>query len=231
MSKLDLPGAKDGESRLPSRASSTKERRSSGSRVGSKQVQHTGPNCRHLLRNGAYCVAASPSASVPVDAVLGHRLVGLYFSGSWCPPCRMFTPLLSEAYTKIRDYYGDRAIEIVLVPRDKTRAEWLEYASSMPWISLAFNHPVTFQLKAMFDVTQLPQLVIVTREGGLVCENARGGKTGFGFGREHLDAYVKLSQAAGIPLEARRRDPDPGQSDAEDDDDDADSSASMGSAI
>jgi len=30
--------------------------------------------------------------------VQGQTVIGLYFSADWCPPCRHFTPLLTNLY-------------------------------------------------------------------------------------------------------------------------------------
>ena len=34
------------------------------------------------------------------SALAGRRFIGLYFSASWCPPCRAFTPKLVEWHQK-----------------------------------------------------------------------------------------------------------------------------------
>ncbi|ETN82480.1 hypothetical protein NECAME_07925 [Necator americanus] len=47
-----------------------------------------------------------------VDAgdYLKGKMVGLYFSASWCPPCRTFTPKLkTPLYVEIRDGVVSRA--------------------------------------------------------------------------------------------------------------------------
>ena len=37
---------------------------------------------------------------VQADAVLeDKKVVAFYFSAHWCPPCRMFTPILAEFYS------------------------------------------------------------------------------------------------------------------------------------
>ena len=37
---------------------------------------------------------------VPVKSLRG-KIVGLYFSAAWCPPCRAFTPILAEKYDEL----------------------------------------------------------------------------------------------------------------------------------
>jgi nucleoredoxin len=34
---------------------------------------------------------------------LKGKVIGIYFSAHWCPPCRQFTPLLAEFYTKNKE--------------------------------------------------------------------------------------------------------------------------------
>ena len=44
-------------------------------------------------------------------------LIGIYFSAHWCPPCRGFTPILSEFY-KVANQ-EKKQIEIVFVSCDE----------------------------------------------------------------------------------------------------------------
>ena len=32
------------------------------------------------------------------SALADKKLIGFYFSAHWCPPCRLFTPVLAEFY-------------------------------------------------------------------------------------------------------------------------------------
>lgn len=34
------------------------------------------------------------------DAIVGKKSIALYFSASWCKPCKEFTPRLVEMYNK-----------------------------------------------------------------------------------------------------------------------------------
>jgi nucleoredoxin len=60
-------------------------------------------------------------------------IVLLYFSASWCPPCKRFTPTLSDFYNK--HCKGNR-VEIVYISSDYDVPSFAEYYNKMPWCSL-----------------------------------------------------------------------------------------------
>eukprot|EP00927_Polykrikos_kofoidii_P067927 TRINITY_DN63352_c0_g1_i1.p1 TRINITY_DN63352_c0_g1~~TRINITY_DN63352_c0_g1_i1.p1 ORF type:complete len:230 (-),score=38.92 TRINITY_DN63352_c0_g1_i1:34-723(-) len=155
-------------------------------------------NVVSLLRETVLVRPPNFTDSVAVERVLGHGLVGIYFSASWCPPCRQFTTLLSEAWHQIRQTYGDQSFEVVLVPRDNTSSAAETYATGMPWLMVPFGNESGFVLKRMFTVTHLPRLVVIDKDGHVISENARGGQF-FGFGCDPLNAFRSLLAAAGQP--------------------------------
>jgi thiol-disulfide isomerase/thioredoxin len=53
-------------------------------------------------------------------------LVGLYFSASWCPPCKTFSPLLREFYNAAAK---DGKLEIVYISSDRDVESFKEYVS------------------------------------------------------------------------------------------------------
>lgn len=64
---------------------------------------------------------AQPSSKNP-------NLIGLYFSASWCPPCKTFTPLLTEFYNTAKKTCPDE-FEIIFVSSDRTQEEFDGYVS------------------------------------------------------------------------------------------------------
>lgn len=73
---------------------------------------------------------------VSTESICGEgKVVGLYFSAHWCPPCRGFTPKLAEFYKK---HHLEKKFEIVFVSSDKNESEWKSYFNEMPWIALPF---------------------------------------------------------------------------------------------
>jgi len=79
--------------------------------------------------------------------VLGHealagKIVGLYFSAGWCPPCQKFTPLLCELYDELRNRKAK--FEIVFLSFDKNAGDMETYFMTRhrQWLTLPFDDPL-----------------------------------------------------------------------------------------
>ena len=64
------------------------------------------------------------------------KVVGIYFSAHWCPPCRGFTPVLAEFY---KANHASKNMEIIFVSSDQTVDQFKEYYNEMPWLALSFD--------------------------------------------------------------------------------------------
>eukprot|EP00258_Populus_trichocarpa_P008694 XP_002314536.3 probable nucleoredoxin 1 [Populus trichocarpa] len=105
---------------------------------------------------------------VKVSDLVG-KIVGFYFSGSWCGPCRNFTPLLVEVYEHLSSK-GD--FEVVFISSDGDDESFNTYFSEMPWLAIPFSETETRQrLKEVFKVRGIPRLVIFDTNGKVSCDN------------------------------------------------------------
>ncbi|KAF3671820.1 putative nucleoredoxin 1-like [Capsicum annuum] len=94
---------------------------------------------------------------------LTGKIVGLYFAGLWCGPCRKFTPKLVEAYESLHPK-GD--FEIVFISSDKDDESFNEYFGQMPWLAVPFfDCEARKNLKQLFKVRAIPHLVVLDRTG------------------------------------------------------------------
>ena len=101
----------------------------------------------------------------------GDKLVLLYFSAHWCPPCRGFTPVLAELYKKLTD--EGKNFEIVFISSDRSEADFNEYFGEMPWKALPFSdRDRKAALSKKFKVQGIPNLVILNPDGSIL--NAKG---------------------------------------------------------
>merc|ERR1712216_233195 len=104
------------------------------------------------------------------DALNG-KVVGLYFSAHWCPPCRGFTPRLVEAYKKFQA--KGLPFEIIFVSSDQDERQFNEYFGEMPWLALPFGDKRKQQWNSMFGVQGIPSLVILDKDLTTITKDGR----------------------------------------------------------
>jgi len=68
-------------------------------------------------------------------ADLKGKVVALYFSASWCAPCKQFTPKLIQTYSKLVVADG-KDFEVVFVSVDRDQESFDAYFNQMPWLAL-----------------------------------------------------------------------------------------------
>ena len=114
---------------------------------------------------------ASSSGTVATANMLAGKIVGLYFSAHWCPPCRGFTPKLVEAYKK---HLKAKGMEIVFVSSDQNESAFKSYFCEMPWLALPFSErKIKAQLSEKFGVQGIPTLVLLNSDGTLLAKDGR----------------------------------------------------------
>lgn len=79
---------------------------------------------------------------VPGQDTVKDKIIGLYFSASWCPPCQKFTPLLKDLYDEIQRRKA--AFEVIFISFDKTKEDMEQYFVEMhgDWLALPFGDPL-----------------------------------------------------------------------------------------
>ena len=100
--------------------------------------------------------------------VLEGKFIGLYFSASWCGPCRAFTPSL----IKFRDAHKD-TFEVILVGADgspKAQANYMR-KYKMPWLAMKNQSPEAIKISKSLGVPHIPYLVILDSDGNIVSKN------------------------------------------------------------
>jgi nucleoredoxin len=101
------------------------------------------------------------------------KVLGLYFSAHWCPPCKAFTPLLVETYKKLKA--AGKELEVVFVSSDRDMGQFQEYFATMPWLAIPPGDKRKAALSARFEVEGIPALVLLDgATGETINANGRG---------------------------------------------------------
>ncbi|GMN41605.1 hypothetical protein TIFTF001_010834 [Ficus carica] len=155
-----------------------------------------------LVRNNGDQVPVSMDAFL-TDLVkissLSGKIVGIYFSGSWCGPCLRFTPKLIEVYQEVASK-GD--FEVVFVSSDRDDESFNGYFSKMPWLAIPFSDSDTRKcLKELFKVRGIPNLVVIDSDGKVATEDGtmvvmEHGVDGYPFTRERINFLKEEEEAA-----------------------------------
>ncbi|XP_024023757.1 probable nucleoredoxin 2 [Morus notabilis] len=103
----------------------------------------------------------SPKGNQVKISDLNGKVVGLYFSANWYPPCRNFNQVLVEIYEQLKQSGSN--FEIVYVSSDEDIAAFnTYYHACMPWLAIPFSDLETKKaLNRKFDIEGIPCLVVL----------------------------------------------------------------------
>ena len=101
------------------------------------------------------------------DVLAGRKNVILYFTASWCGPCRVFTPELvkfADANKDAKDFV------IVMVGSDRNAAAQDGYMkkAKMPFYAIPYGSPGVRAVKSSYAGGGIPNLVVLDATGKVV---------------------------------------------------------------
>jgi len=106
----------------------------------------------------------SEGDTVEIEELRGEgRVIGLYFSAHWCPPCRSFTPALVKAYEA---HLKAKQLEVIFVSSDKDAKSFQEYFATMPWLAIPNGDARKGKLSKYFEVEGIPTFVLLDAATG-----------------------------------------------------------------
>ena len=119
--------------------------------------------------------------------LLKKKYIGLYFSASWCGPCRKFTPRLIEFRNKFQDGF-----EVILIGADGSAKAQANYMKkySMPWLAMKNQSPEAKQASKLSGVEFIPYLVVINSSGKIISKNGKAEISTKGF--EAMEYWKKL---------------------------------------
>lgn len=109
---------------------------------------------------------------VNISDLKGKKVIGVYFSAHWCPPCRGFTPVLAKIYQET--VAKNESFEIIFVSSDRDEASFGAYFKEMPWKALSFeDRTLKAKLSQTYEIQGIPSLLLFDENGDLVDEDGR----------------------------------------------------------
>jgi nucleoredoxin len=108
--------------------------------------------------------------TVSPDELQG-KVVALYFSAHWCPPCRGFTPKLKEFYEGIKS--KGLPFEIIFVSSDRSEAEASSYFQNDHGDWLILDLGQKDGVAGKFGIKGIPALIVIDSSGKAVDAEAR----------------------------------------------------------
>jgi len=110
--------------------------------------------------------------AVETATVLKDKLVALYFSAHWCPPCRQFTPEFGRIYNALQS--SNKPLAVVFVSADQDLPAFKEYFSEQPWYAIPYEATeVRDHLNDTFNIKGIPALLVLNSEGELLSKEGR----------------------------------------------------------
>jgi nucleoredoxin len=104
----------------------------------------------------------------------GVKYYGLYYSASWCGPCRQFTPGFINTYRQLRQKYPD--FEVVFISADRSARDMSDYmkADGMPWTALKYDLRERNPELLRYAGAGIPCLVLVDAAGRVLADSYQG---------------------------------------------------------
>ena len=126
-----------------------------------------------LTQNESEIITAAGTAA-DRKQIANKKIVLLYFSASWCPPCHTFTPKLVQFY---HQYGGGDKFEILFVSCDKNEEAMMDYMkeASMPWVALSWaSSSMAAAVKQKYCGPGIPCLVMLNERDEVVSDSYVG---------------------------------------------------------
>eukprot|EP00928_Gymnodinium_smaydae_P088372 TRINITY_DN72470_c0_g1_i1.p1 TRINITY_DN72470_c0_g1~~TRINITY_DN72470_c0_g1_i1.p1 ORF type:complete len:203 (+),score=55.22 TRINITY_DN72470_c0_g1_i1:65-673(+) len=127
------------------------------------------------------------------EALSGKKQVALLFSGSWCPWCRAFEPMMQDVYDKVKAKDASDT-EVVYLSVDADEAKFKEVMAGKTWTAVPYNRaqgngetPIGFirkkhrqelgkpmgTLQEKWKLGSVPSIIVLDSKGKLITDDIR----------------------------------------------------------
>jgi nucleoredoxin len=108
------------------------------------------------------------------SSLRGKKYLAVYFSASWCGPCKEFTPRLVDWYEQHKPQLDK--FEIIFASCDRSKEDMLDYMKQdqMPWPALSFTIARGNSVLKKYAGDSIPCLVVIDGEGKVISDSYKG---------------------------------------------------------
>jgi len=122
-----------------------------------------------------HLVILSDGVLKPFDAskLKKVKYFAIYYSASWCPPCRAFTPKLVDFYKSFKPQHPN--FELIFVNHDYSADDMLAYmkTDAMAWPAVRFDD-IDSTKADQYSGEGIPDLVLVDAAGKVLSDSFQG---------------------------------------------------------
>ncbi len=105
------------------------------------------------------------------EALAGAEYIMVYCSAHWCPPCRGFTPALSEWVTRNAAKLN---LKVVFATNDRDEDAFMSYFKEMSFdLAIPFDDAHIQNLMKKFRISGIPTLIVLDNSGHLITKEGR----------------------------------------------------------
>ena len=150
------------------------KKRMAAAAAGGSGASGTASHMATLLRGKLVTFENGSLRGYDDSKLAGKKYFGIYYSASWCPPCRAFTPKLVTFYQQIAQRHPE--VEIIFVSSDETPGDMQNYMKTdrMPWAALRFERKSMERELTRYAGSGIPDLVLVNGEGKVLSDSYHG---------------------------------------------------------
>jgi nucleoredoxin len=109
-------------------------------------------------------------------ALANVKYFGIYFSASWCGPCRQFTPDLIRWYQQTKPKHPEFELIFVSSDQDENSMEAYMAGDKMPWPALKYNKIRTNKSLKSHAGNGIPCLVLLDANGTVLSHSYVNGQ-------------------------------------------------------
>jgi nucleoredoxin len=130
------------------------------------------------------------------ESLASKKLIAIYFSAHWCPPCRRFTPELVEYYNRVAPQHPEFELVFFSFDRSNYAMETYMREASMPWPAIDYQKLEGKEAIKKYAGKGIPCLVLLDSTGKVISDSFAGSQY-LGPGKVLTDLDAIFAKAGG----------------------------------